>query len=115
VCWCLFGAPITKQEPTAVLSAQGRTVRGQGPDGPRPSVGLRFSCLTAGRSVPWGRTVRACTGGGEGCRRRLDLALGRDPVGEERSYVMFRLEQTDLDSFNRRKAEEKRRIWGLRC
>jgi hypothetical protein len=26
----------------AVLSAQGRTVRGQGPDGPRPGVGLGF-------------------------------------------------------------------------
>jgi hypothetical protein len=25
-----------------VLSAQGRTVRGQGPDGPRPGVGLGF-------------------------------------------------------------------------
>jgi hypothetical protein len=45
----------------------------------------RVSCLTAGRSVPWGRTVRACAGGGEGRRRRLDLAPGRDPIGEERS------------------------------
>jgi hypothetical protein len=26
----------------AVLSAHGRTVRGQGPDGPRPGVGLGF-------------------------------------------------------------------------
>jgi hypothetical protein len=26
----------------AVLSAQGRTVRGQGPDGPRPGAGLGF-------------------------------------------------------------------------
>jgi hypothetical protein len=29
-CWCLFRAPITKQEPVVVLSAQGRTVRDQG-------------------------------------------------------------------------------------
>jgi hypothetical protein len=41
-----------------VLSAQGRTVRGQGPDGPRPGAQLRLLCLTAGRSAPWGRTVR---------------------------------------------------------
>jgi hypothetical protein len=45
----------------------------------------RVSCLTVGRSTPWGRTVCACAGGGEGRRRRLDLAPGRDPVGEERS------------------------------
>jgi hypothetical protein len=45
----------------------------------------RVSCLTAGRSVPWGRTVRACAGAAEDRRRRLDLAPGRDPVGEERS------------------------------
>jgi hypothetical protein len=83
--WCLFGAPITQYEPAAVLSTQGRTVRGQGPNGPRPGAGLRFSFLTVGRSVPWGWTVRACAGGGEGRRRCLDLAPGRDPVGEERS------------------------------
>jgi hypothetical protein len=93
----------------AVPSAQGRTVRAQGPDGPRPGArrggalctgtdgpragpdsprpgaGTRVSCLTAGRSAPWGRTVRACIGAAEGRRRRLDLAPGRDPVGEERS------------------------------
>jgi hypothetical protein len=40
-----------------VLSAQGRTVRTQGPDGPRPGAGARVSCLTAGWSAPWGRTV----------------------------------------------------------
>jgi hypothetical protein len=33
-----------------VLAAQVRTVRGQGPDGPRPRGGLRVSCLTVGRS-----------------------------------------------------------------
>jgi uncharacterized protein (DUF1499 family) len=51
--------------------------------------------------------------GGEGRRRRLDLAPGRDPVGEERSKELSRLGQADLDSSNRRRAEEKRRIWGL--
>jgi hypothetical protein len=45
----------------------------------------RVSCLTAGRSMPWGRTVHACAGAAEGRRRRLDLAPGRDPIGEERS------------------------------
>jgi hypothetical protein len=57
-----------------VVSTQARTVRGR-----------------AGRSVTWymglgslpdGPRVRR---GGEGRRRRLDLAPGRDPVGEERS------------------------------
>jgi hypothetical protein len=42
-----------------VLSAQGRTVRGLRPDGPRPGARLGLLCLTAGRSAPWGRTVRA--------------------------------------------------------
>jgi hypothetical protein len=42
-----------------VLSAQGQTVRGLGPDGPRPGARLGLLCLTAGRSAPWGRTVRA--------------------------------------------------------
>jgi hypothetical protein len=35
----------------AVLSAQARTVRGQGPDGPRPGTGAWVPCLTAGRSA----------------------------------------------------------------
>jgi hypothetical protein len=35
-----------------VLSAQGRTVRGLGPDGPRPDARLGLLCLTAGRSAP---------------------------------------------------------------
>jgi hypothetical protein len=69
----------------AVLSGQARTVRGQGPDGLRPGAGARVSCLTAGRSAPWGRTVRACAGAAKDRRRRLDLAPGRDPAGEERS------------------------------
>jgi hypothetical protein len=41
-CWHLFGAPITQQEPAAVLSGQARTVRGTGPDGPRPGARLGF-------------------------------------------------------------------------
>jgi hypothetical protein len=85
MCWHLFRVPNTQQEPAAMLSAQARTVRDQGPDGPRPGAGAKVPCLTVGRSAPTGRTVRACAGGGEGRRRRLDLAPGRDPVGEERS------------------------------
>jgi hypothetical protein len=54
-------------------------------DGPRPGAGARFSCLTSGRSAPWGQTVRACAGAAEDRRQRLDLAPGRDPIGEERS------------------------------
>jgi hypothetical protein len=62
-----------------------RTVRALGPDGPRPGAGARVPCLTTGRSAPEGRTVRAYAGAAEDRRRRLDLAPGRDPVGEERS------------------------------
>jgi hypothetical protein len=36
----------------AVLSDQARTVRGLGPDGPRPGAGAWVLCLTAGRSAP---------------------------------------------------------------
>jgi hypothetical protein len=35
----------------AVLSAQARTVRVQGPDGPRPGARLGLLCLTAGRGL----------------------------------------------------------------
>ena len=52
----------------AVLSAQGRTVRGLGPDGPRP--GARLGLL------PDGRTVRAL--GPDGPRVRRDD--GRSPT-----------------------------------
>jgi hypothetical protein len=34
-----------------VLSGQARTVRGTGPDGPRPGAGARVPCLTTGRSA----------------------------------------------------------------
>src|SRR5699024_11170573 len=88
----LFGAPNTQQEPwrcllhrggrsarrgqtvrglvrgAVVLSAQGRTVRGLGPDGPRP--GARLGLL------PDGRTVRAL--GPDGPRVRRDG--GRSPT-----------------------------------
>jgi hypothetical protein len=33
-------APNSRDEPTAVLSAEARTICGQGPDGPRPGAGL---------------------------------------------------------------------------
>jgi hypothetical protein len=69
----------------AVLSGQARTVRGLGPDGPRPGAGAWVLCRTAGRSKPWGRTVHACAGAAEVAGGGLDLAPGRDPVGEERS------------------------------
>jgi hypothetical protein len=68
-----------------VFSAQGRTVRGQEPDGPRPGAQLRLLCLTAGRSAPWGPDGPRVRRGGGSRRRRLDLAPGRDPVGEKRS------------------------------
>jgi hypothetical protein len=90
----LLEAPITSKEPAAMLSGQTRTVRGTGPDGPRPDVRRRCSLVRRGRSATWrrnsgslpdGRTVRACAEAAEDRRRRLDLAPGRDPVGEERS------------------------------
>jgi hypothetical protein len=56
-----------------------------GADGPRPGAGQSATWDRGLGSLPDGRTVRACAGGGEGRRRRLDLAPGRDPVGEERS------------------------------
>jgi hypothetical protein len=64
-----------------------------GPDGPRAGAGRsaawcearRCSLHRAGRSARRSRTVRAYVGAAEDRRRRLDLAPGRDPVGEERS------------------------------
>jgi hypothetical protein len=50
--------PITSKEPAAVLSGQARTVRGTGPDGPRPSARQRCSLVRRGRSAAQGRTVR---------------------------------------------------------
>jgi hypothetical protein len=44
-------APITSKEPAAVLSGQARTVRGTGPDGPRPGARRRYFLVRCGRSV----------------------------------------------------------------
>jgi hypothetical protein len=64
----------------------------RGADGPRPGAGQSATWYKSWRSLPDGRTVRALGSdgprvrrGGEGRRRRLDLAPGRDPVREERS------------------------------
>jgi hypothetical protein len=51
-------APITSKEPVAVLFGQARTVRGIGPDGPRPGVRRQCSLVRRGRSTAQGRTVR---------------------------------------------------------
>jgi hypothetical protein len=64
----------------------------RGADGPRSGAGQSATWYRGWRSLPDGRTVRAyrpddprVRRGGEGHRRCLDLAPGRDPVGEERS------------------------------
>jgi hypothetical protein len=61
-------------------------------DGPRSGAGRSATWGRATVSYLTGRTVRAyrpddprVRRGGEGRRRRLDLAPGRDPVGKERS------------------------------
>jgi hypothetical protein len=66
-----------------VLSAEARTVRDQGPDGPRPGaeVGSLPDGPDALRLGPDGPRVPR---GGGVRRRRLDLAAERDPVREER-------------------------------
>jgi hypothetical protein len=69
-------APNIREELAVVLSSEARTVRGRGLDGRRPGAGL------ASLSDEPDRT---CVGGGEVRWQRLDLAPGRDPVGEERS------------------------------
>jgi hypothetical protein len=86
----------------AVPSAQGRTVRAQGLDGPRPDARRGGALCTGadgpraetGRSATWcearaslpdGRTVRAYAEAAEAAGGGLDLAPGRDPVREERS------------------------------
>jgi hypothetical protein len=56
-----------------------------GADYPRPGARLGLLCLTAGRSASWGPDGPRVRRGGGSRRRRLDLAPGRDPVGEERS------------------------------
>jgi hypothetical protein len=57
-CWHLFGGANHSKEPAAVLSGQARTVRGLGPDGPRPGARRRCSLVRRGRSAAQGRTVR---------------------------------------------------------
>jgi hypothetical protein len=61
----------------AVLSSQARTVRGLRPDVRDLAQGLS--------PLPDGRTVRAYAEAAEVAGGGLDRALGRDPVGEERS------------------------------
>ena len=53
-CWdfCLTVGRSAPWREAEVLSGQARTVRGTGPDGPRPGAGARVPCLTAGRSAP---------------------------------------------------------------
>jgi hypothetical protein len=90
----LIRAPNTRKERLAVLSAEVRTVRGTGPDGPRPRAGAT-PLRTFGRSVSRARTVRdganglllhsrprSCLPGGtpSGRRdRRVCLGIGRPP------------------------------------
>jgi hypothetical protein len=64
----------------------------RGANGPWPGAGQSTTWYRGWRSLPDGRTVRAyrpdgphVRRGGEGRRQRLDLAPGRDPIGEERS------------------------------
>jgi hypothetical protein len=87
----LFRSAKHSTRTVAVPSAQGRTVRAQGPDGPRPgarrggALCARADCPRPGARLgllPDGRTVRTYAGTAEDRRRRLDLAPGRDPVGE---------------------------------
>jgi hypothetical protein len=76
-CWCLFRAPITKQEPRRCsLHRSGRSA----------ARGRTVSDLAQGLGFPawWPDGPHVCRGD-EGRRRRIDLAPGRDPVGEERS------------------------------
>jgi hypothetical protein len=70
---------------------RGGTLRA-GADCPRPEAGRSAAWCAARASLPDGWTVRALgpdgprvRRGGGSRRRRLDLAPGRDPVGEERS------------------------------
>jgi hypothetical protein len=63
-----------------------------GTDGPRAGAGRSAAWCAAEASLPDGRTVRTLgldgprvRRGGGSRRQRLDLAPGRDPVGEERS------------------------------
>jgi hypothetical protein len=66
----------------AVLSAQGRTVRAQGPDGPRP--GARLGLLPDGQTVRAGPRVRRGDGRSPaalGSRSRVGPRRGGDILG----------------------------------
>jgi hypothetical protein len=87
-----------------VLSAQERTVHGQGPDGPRPGVGLGFPAqqpdgprTRAGRSA---RTQGAAKVAGDAWSRSRE---GPPRGGEILGVVLAR--QADLDSSNRRRVK----------
>jgi hypothetical protein len=56
-----------------------------GADYPRPGAGRSTAWCAARASLSDGRTVRAYAGAAEVAGGGLDLAPGRDPVGEERS------------------------------
>jgi hypothetical protein len=56
-----------------------------GADGPRPGAGRSATWCRSLDPLPDGRTVRAYAGAAEVAGGGLDLAPGRDPVGEERS------------------------------
>jgi hypothetical protein len=56
-----------------------------GADGPRPGAGWSATWRRGKGPLPDGRTVRAYAGAAEVAGGSLDLAPGRDPVGEERS------------------------------
>jgi hypothetical protein len=62
---------------TMMLSVITWTIRGRGPNGPRPGVAARVSTDESD-----GPRVRR---GNKVCQQHLSLAPGRDPVGEERS------------------------------
>jgi hypothetical protein len=105
ICVDAFWSAKHSTRTVAVPSAQGRTVRAQGLDGPRPGArrggilcaGADCPRPGAGRSAAWcaaeaslpdGRTVRTLgpdgprvRRGGGSRRQRLDLAPGRDPSG----------------------------------
>jgi hypothetical protein len=51
-------APNTRKDHLTVFSAEARTVRSTGPDGPRPGAGTTPPLRTSVRSAPRARTVR---------------------------------------------------------
>jgi hypothetical protein len=83
-----------------------------GVDGPRPGAGRSATWNRGLGSLPDGRTVRACAGAAKVADGAwISLSGGTHQGGEILGDVYAR--QADLDSSNRRRVEEKRRIWGL--